>query len=224
MRSLRFIRYFLALLVVVVGLLSIGCADAIRITPTTQRVIIQRPTVMFRLKGEQRLQENVGKAFPGDTLLSFATAIAPTEAGDRYLFYIVWGNIEAWFDDETGSQAGKRAVSEYEAVTSVCDTKFIMPAENDSTVWKRALEYVNSHTSDIIQYATPTLIQTSKRNRLPNGISFIVRRTPQSDGSVQYSVRANDSSMDLNARKCAFFMQTGRDERQYYGIKNITRK
>jgi hypothetical protein len=220
MRSLRFIRYFTFLL----PAFLFGCVDALRVTPTTQRVIIQRPTTMYKLKGEQRLQENVGRAFQGDTLLSFASVIAPTEAGDRHLFYIVWGNVEAWFDDEASDLAGAKAISEYDAATRVCDTKFSLPTELDSTAWRRALEYVNTHTSDIIQHATPTLIQTSKRNRLPNGISFTVRRTPQSDGTVLFSVRANDSVIDLNARKCSFFMQTGRDERQYHGIKNIPRK
>jgi hypothetical protein len=220
MRSPRFIRCFALCLT----LLLFGCADARRVTLITQRVIVQRPITMYQLKGEQCSQDNVGQAFQGDTLLSFASVIAPTEAGNRHLFYIVWGNVEAWFDDEASNKGGAKALSEYDAVTKVCDTKFSLPAELDSTTWRLALDYVNTHTSDIIHHATPTLIQTSKRNRLPNTISFTIRRTPQSDNTVQYSIRANDSSIDLNARKCSFFMQTGRDERHYQGIENIQGK
>lgn len=206
-------------------ILSISsCADALRVTPTTQRIIIQRPTVMYKLTDGRRTAENVGTAQQADTLYSFATAIAPTEAGNRHLFYIVWGRGEAWFDADAGLSSPK-ALTEYDALTLVCDTKFTLPSDMDSVVWRRALEFVNTHTSDMIQYATPTLIQTSKRNRLPNGVSFTIRRAPREGGSeVQYSVRANDSPADPNARKCAFFMQTGRDERFYHGLGNVTKK
>lgn len=200
-----------------------SCADGLRVTTTTQRIIIQRPTTMYKLVGERRTLENIGTALEADTIISFATAIAPTEAGNRKLFYVIWGNVEAWFDADSGT-SGTRALSEYDAAAGVCDTKFTLPAELDSIAWKRALDYVNTHTSDIIQYATPTLIQTSKRNRLPNSISFTVKRSPTATGEVQFSVRANDIANDMNARKCAFFMQTGRDERHYQGLENVYKK
>jgi hypothetical protein len=220
---MRFVRIFRACGLFYILTNFSSCAEAVRVTPTTQRIIIQRPTVMYKLIGERRTAENVGTALEADTLLSFATAVAPTEAGNRHLFYIVWGNVEAWFDADYG-QSNPKAITEYDAAALVSDTKFILPLTQDSLAWQRAFEFVNAHTSDAIQYATPTLIQTSKRNRLPNSISFTVRRTPQADGFVQYSVRANESSTDANARRCAFFIQTGRDERFYHGLQNIRKK
>ncbi|TAE28619.1 MAG: hypothetical protein EAZ92_07975 [Candidatus Kapaibacterium sp.] len=203
------------------GLLS--CADAFRVQTITQRIILQRQTTLYKLQQGRRTQEYFGMALAEDTLFSFATVQAPSEAGNRQLFYIVRESGEAWFDADSG-QSSPKALTEYDAVTRVCDTKFSLPNELDSLAWARAFAFVDTHTSDIINQASPTLIQTSKRNRLPNSVSFTIRRTPQAGGMVQYSVRANESLTDLNARKCAFFMQTGRDERFYQGLEQITPK
>ncbi len=200
-----------------------SCADALRVQTVTQRVILQRQTTLYKLQQGRRTPEYFGMALAEDTLFSFATVQAPSEAGNRQLFYIVRESGEAWFDADSG-QSSPKALTEYDAVTRVCDTKFSLPSDMDSLAWARAFAFVDTHTSDIINQASPTLIQTSKRNRLPNSISFTIRRTPQAGGIVQYSVRANESLTDLNARKCAFFMQTGRDERFYQGLEQMTPK
>ncbi len=153
----------------------------------------------------------------GDTLLSFATCIEADESGNRRVFLTRFNEETASVDSDNG----KSVATEYELLTQHCDTEFILPSTMDSIAWVRALRFVEENATDAVERSTATLIQTGKRLRAATPLGFIIRRKAENDGT-RYTIRANDRLDDPNARRCAFFMQTGKTEREFYEIDTIT--
>jgi hypothetical protein len=154
-------------------------------------------------------------------------------------------HTEAWLDAEFDAkrsvpflpQAGARACSEYEAVASNCDTEFVLPNTLDSLAWERAQTFVQANTDDFILHTSPTLIRTTYRynNRsrtesATRSTQFIIKRKFQG-ATTLYSIRVNEPLKDplknsltdcttnfitaSTACKCALFIQTGKDERDF---------
>lgn len=201
-------------LVIISAFLASSCADTARILPVRQRIVI--------LRTNTKLYQYPNRAWvrfvqQGDTLLSFATCIEADESGNRRVFLTRFNEETASVDSDNG----KSVATEYELLTQHCDTEFILPSTMDSIAWVRALRFVEENATDAVERSTATLIQTGKRLRAATPLGFIIRRKAENDGT-RYTIRANDRLDDPNARRCAFFMQTGKTEREFYEIDTIT--
>jgi hypothetical protein len=199
----------------------VSCASAPIVTPLVQRIVIVGDTVnVYKLSGERRLYAPLGAVRKGDTLISYAHAVVQADSVER-LFYVVFRGAEGWLYHGNS----RLARSEYDAVASVFDTKFVIPPEADSAAWKRALDFVQRHSIRPLQTVSDVLIEHSPRGKITSerDVAFVVRRVVQ-PGGVAYSVRADGSSSHLNARKCAFYIQTGKDERDFQGMNNTMLK
>lgn len=200
------------------ALLFSSCASAPLVTALVQRVmVLYDSATVYKLSGERRLYTALGTVYKGDTLVSFAHAVVQSDSVER-LFYVVFRSTEGWLYQGNG----RITRSEYDAVASVFDTKFLVPLEQDSLAWKRALDFVQRHSIRSLQTVNDIVIEHSPRGKVASerDIAFVVRRVPHNDG-VAYSVKADGSFSNLNARKCAFYIQTGKDERTFQGINNV---
>jgi hypothetical protein len=199
----------------------------------------------------RKLSMPLGVARRGDTLLSYAHGMQQaeqrTEQGadsvERH-FYVVFRGAQGWIHQGSGTMSRRLVVGEYDLLASLCDTKFSLPASADSLAWARALDYVKRHSVRPLQTTNDELIENSLRGRMDSerDIVFVVRRVPPpslpqsssqsssqhlsqnvSQNQIAYTVRADGSATSLHARRCALYMQTGKDERNFYGIENVER-
>ncbi len=205
--------------VLLVGMLILSCGAVIHVTPVFQRVVVLRDTLaVHKLSQGRRLYEVLGMARRGDTLASFAKAALHVDTLEYY-FYVLYQGSEGWIHQGKG----QFAQSEYDLLVSVCDTRFlVMPSHND-TAWKRALRYAQTRSVRPLQTINDELIEHSKRDRVDSerDIEFVIRRSTQADG-IWYTVRANGSSKNPHARRCALFIQTGKDEQDFQGVEYLT--
>lgn len=196
-----------------------SCASVVQVTPTVQRIIIQQPDVeVFQLEGEKRKKEILRKAQIGDTLVAFAEILMNIDTLEQY-YYVICEGQEGWLY----SGNGIFAKTEYEVLASVCDTKFTIPIHLDTIAWFRALDYIGRHSQMRLQSNTDVLIENSTRGKKQGAekdIVFIVRRSQQTAG-IQYTVKADGSFTNIHARRCALYIQTGKDERSFQGLNNI---
>lgn len=211
--------WHLASILVCIALVT-GCASVALVSTVIQRVIIQRDGVrVFRLSGENRTAQVLGNLRMGDTLIAYASVQMEVDTLEQY-FYVVFDGKEAWLNAGNGTFAKP----EYDALAGVCDTKFLLAAAQDSVAWMRALDYVARHSLRRLQTQNETVIEHSVRGKISGSdkdIAFFIKRAPQKDG-VYYTVKADGSYSNLNARKCALFIQTGKDERDYQGVDKIS--
>jgi hypothetical protein len=202
-------------------MLCLSCGSVIQVTPAFQRVVILRDTLaVHKLSQGRRLHEVLGASRRGDTLASFAKAALHVDTLEHY-FYVIYQGSEGWIHQGNG----QCAQSEYDLLVSVCDTRFlVMPSQNDSA-WKRALHYAQTRSVRPLQTITDELIAHSKRDRVASerDIEFVIRRSPQAEG-VWYTIRANGSGKSHHARRCALFIQTGKDEQDFQGVEYLTPK
>jgi hypothetical protein len=200
-----------AMYFVLLALCCMACASAMRVLPVRQRVVILKHNMpLFALRHGERTNEALHFSALYDTLLSTATAFAPDESGEHRLFFVRLHSEEAWLD----SHLGQHAETEYHLSMRVCDTDFTLPSSMDSIAWARASSYVADHATEAIERLTPTLIQTGKHYRTPSTLGFTIRRKAERDGT-RYTVRSNGDDTAANAHKCAFFIQTGKTERDF---------
>jgi hypothetical protein len=203
-------------------LILAGCGSLPFITPTVQRVIVQADTAtMYQISGERRLYKPLYTLRRGDTVFSYAQVVLQADSLERY-FYVVHRGAQGWIYQGSGRINERIVVSEYDLAASVCDTKFTLPPEADEQAWKRALDYVKRHSVRPLQTMSDVLIENSLRGKIDSerDIVFVVKRAVLADG-VAYTVKADGSFSSVNARKCALFMQTGKDERTFHGIETI---
>lgn len=204
-------RTSFAMYFILLALCCIACASAMRVLPVRQRIVIlKNNTPLFAMRHGERTNEVLHFSALYDTLLSTATAFVPDESGEHRLFFVRLRNEDAWLD----SHFDKNAETEYDLSMSVCDTDFTLPSTMDSIAWARASSYVADHATEAIERLTPTLIQTGKRYRTQPPLGFTIRRKAENDGT-RYTVRASGNDTTANARKCAFFIQTGKTERDF---------
>ncbi|MCU0425996.1 MAG: hypothetical protein MUF71_10265 [Candidatus Kapabacteria bacterium] len=208
---------FYVFLVFSVTILCIcSCAEQTIIIPQRQRIVIMRPNVPLYQHPQRRWVEFLRR---GDTLTSFATQIVSDESGEQRYFFV------KRYDGEIASvksDFGKSAETEYELLTRFCDTDFLMPPETDSIAWERAKRYVERYAPNPIERLTPTLIQTGKRLRTDAPTDFTIRRTFGAEGT-RYAVRVNASDTVRQARRCAFFVQTGKGEEEFCVVDSLAR-
>lgn len=203
-------------------LLLVGCGSMVQVTPTVQRIIIQQPDVeIFKLTGERRNKEVLGIAQMGDTMVTFAEVFMNIDTIEQY-YYVIHEGREGWLY----SGNGVFAKTEYEVLASVCDTKFNIPVHLDSIAWYRALEYIGHHSQMRLQSNSEILIENSSRGKKQGSekdIVFTVRRSQYTHG-IHYSVKAEGSFTNIHARRCALYIQTGKDERSFQGVHNILQR
>jgi hypothetical protein len=180
-------------------------------------VVVADSLPVHKLSGERLLPTLLGTARRGDTLLSFATVQTRRDTVERY-FCIFWNGTEAWIHQGNGFFAR----TEYDVVASVFDTKFFVPPELDGQAWQRALEYARTRSVRPLLIASEALIEHSPRGKITSerDIAFVIKRTPV-QGGFWYTVKADGSYTNLHARKCALFIQTGKDERSFQGIERL---
>lgn len=196
-----------------------GCATVVQVNPIVQRIIIQKPDVeILKLLGEKRNKEVLRIAQVGDTLVTFAEVTMNVDTLEQY-YYVISEGQEGWLYSGNGTFAK----TEYEVLASVCDTKFIIPLHLDSIAWYRALDYIGRHSEMRLLSFTEVLIENSTRGKKQGSekdLVFTVRRSQQAQG-IQYSVKAEGSYNNIHARRCALYIQTGKDERAFQGVNNI---
>lgn len=210
-------------LLVIMGA-SLFCCSACTEYGTTlyrhQRIVVLRQNVPLYQYPDRKWVRFLRQ---GDTLNSFASRIVADESGLQRIFLVKTNSDIAGVKNDLGHSVE----TEYEILIRSCDTDFLLSPEIDSIAWERAVRYVEQYSTDVIEHYTSTLIQTGKRLRVDTPLGFVIRRTFRTDGGTRYSIRAvtqaGRGGEVLAAQRCAFFIQTGKSEEEFFALDSAAR-